>query len=151
MEGAVRTQSEPMVQIVYTSMASNPFSSEALRDLLMQSRRNNHGWRISGLLVYDHGYFIQILEGPERHVCKVFSAIEADKRHCHIRLLLRQPIEEREYSEWAMGFVDITGVAKRMGGAIPCSTLRRTLHDNTRASQLMQRFEDGQFRQMSRR
>lgn len=92
------------IGLVYVSAAREFFSAEKLKALLAQSREKNARLGITGLLLHKSGTFMQILEGPEPEVLKLFSAIERDPRHCNVNRLFVWPIERREFANWSMAF-----------------------------------------------
>ena len=47
---------------------------------------------------------MQILEGEEAAVDETYSRIANDPRHSNLILINHQPIMEREFSKWSMGF-----------------------------------------------
>lgn len=97
-----------MLRITYLSEASEPFTPQALLDLLEQCRRNNPGWGVTGLLIYANGTFLQTVEGEDAKVDALLERIASDPRHRHFRILSRQPISERSYQDWSMGFEQLT-------------------------------------------
>jgi hypothetical protein len=106
-----------MIQLIYTSAAREPFSTDALRQLLVATRGRNAKSGITGLLLYDRGSFIQALEGEASKVDETFERIKRDPRHHRITVLGRRPLDAREFSEWSMGFVDLEGPrAQRLSG-----------------------------------
>ncbi len=149
MNGTKETATETvqLVQFIYTSIAVTPFSRQQLSDLLTKSRQNNLAQGVSGLLVYNDGFFIQVLEGPEKVVEALYAHIGQDRRHKSLRLLLSQTITEKEYGDWSMGFVDVTELATDIEGYVPYSALRHTALDGKRARKLVRMFQDGQWRQ----
>ena len=52
-----------LVQMVYASRPVQPFSSAALNAILATARKNNPAHGITGMLIYDHRYFLQAVEG----------------------------------------------------------------------------------------
>jgi len=99
---------DTVFSVVYSSNATAPFSDDALGELLQQSRASNAQRDITGMLLYRNGRFIQILEGPEQAVRETMGKIERDPRHDHLRVLIDEFIEERNFAEWTMGFEPIT-------------------------------------------
>jgi hypothetical protein len=95
-----------MIQLMYASTAREPFTAEELAALLLQARAQNHERGLTGLLVYHGGAFLQVLEGRGEAVTEVFERIGRDPRHADLRLLIRREVDEREFGEWSMGFVD---------------------------------------------
>lgn len=93
-----------LIQIIYVSTAPASFDEATLRRMLEQFRQANERFGISGLLLYDGGNFIQVIEGPEAAVEHLFANIQADKRHRQLILLRRQAIELRDFPSWTMGY-----------------------------------------------
>lgn len=98
----------PIFQKVYTSTATTPFSSDELAALLTKARAKNSAVNLSGLLLYKDRKFIQLLEGPESQVRATYSRIEQDPRHRNCVLLLKHFVPERLFSDWSMGFRELT-------------------------------------------
>jgi hypothetical protein len=46
----------------------------------------------------------QVLEGETDVVDETYGRIEKDPRHQDIYLILREPIEQRDFAQWHMGF-----------------------------------------------
>lgn len=94
-----------MVELIYISRAQKRFNEQQLAELLAVSRRNNTHNKITGLLLYDgFGSFIQVLEGTESDVKKLFDHIKNDNRHTNINRIGYQPIAQRSFGQWEMGF-----------------------------------------------
>jgi hypothetical protein len=102
-----------MIQLVYISSARTLFSKEDLTGLLAKSRANNEAHAITGLLLYKGGNFMQVLEGDEEAVRMLYERIGGDPRHTGVMVLLRNPIEQRQFSDWSMGFRDLNDPALR--------------------------------------
>jgi len=90
--------------LVYISSAVRLFSDEELKELLRLSRINNARLGVTGMLLYDRGNFIQLLEGPGANVDKLYERIRADPRHTRMSTLLQGPLEKRQFETLAMGF-----------------------------------------------
>ena len=93
-----------MFQLVYLSSASQPFSEDGLIALLTQARQNNVAHGLTGMLLYKDGNFMQVLEGDEAEVRRLFHTIEQDPRHHGTTVLLEEPIQARLFADWSMGF-----------------------------------------------
>lgn len=48
--------------------------------------------------------FLQVLEGPTAAINRTFDRIRQDPRHRGQVLLVRKPVEHREFGDWSMGF-----------------------------------------------
>jgi len=99
-----------MISLIYVSIARHPMTKQDLLDLLNQCVRNNQAVQITGMLLYKDGKFMQILEGPDAAVRKIYSAIEHDVRHCSIIKLVQGPVVERRFPNWTMGFRDLDAI-----------------------------------------
>ncbi|MCG6942075.1 MAG: BLUF domain-containing protein [Thiohalocapsa sp.] len=91
-------------QLCYTSTAITEMQRQDLVDLLTVSRRNNARLGITGLLLYSSDRFIQLLEGDEAQVRKLYELIRRDKRHRDVTLVSEEHVEARECPDWSMGF-----------------------------------------------
>lgn len=101
------TPTNVLHSVVYSSTATQPFGPNDLQQLLQNSRRNNSRADLTGMLLYRGGRFIQILEGPEPSVQNLINSIRRDPRHTNMRILLREPIDERNFADWTMGYQPI--------------------------------------------
>lgn len=136
------------LQAIYISAATQHFSSEELAELLAKARENNTQNGVSGLLVYHQGSFLQILEGPAQAVEDTLDIIASDPRHTNVQVLLRDHVDEPEYEEWSMGFVDPTGAAQVIEGFVGYNgKLDAMTMDPTRAKKIVRKFKDGLWRQ----
>lgn len=93
-----------MYYIIYLSAGINWFNETELKEILEISNINNSRNNVTGLLLYNQGNFIQLLEGEEDDVQKTFKRISADQRHKGITPIISGNIEQRSFPEWAMGF-----------------------------------------------
>ncbi len=98
-----------MLQLIYTSEAKNNFSPSELQNLLLTVRRNNDRDAITGMLLYEDGTFLQVLEGENEVIESTYQRIAADKRHHKIMLIARFEIDHRSFHDWEMGFFDASG------------------------------------------
>lgn len=97
-----------LYQLVYGSCARRGFTKAKVRAMLRQSRDRNAMLGITGLLLYQSGRIVQLLEGEERTVHALFNKIRQDPRHGDLATLQEGPIPARQYPQWTMGFRDIS-------------------------------------------
>ncbi len=90
--------------IVYTSESTLAESEveAALKDIAATSMSHNTQEGITGVLFYDHGRFLQALEGEEHKIRRMVGKIEKDPRHRDIRILVDEEIKERSFAGWSM-------------------------------------------------
>lgn len=93
-----------MRQLLYVSNASRDIAPLALDGILSASRANNILLGITGLLLHIDGGFLQILEGDEGAVHKLYTRIAADPRHHEPRILLDREIATPAFGGCSMGF-----------------------------------------------
>jgi hypothetical protein len=90
--------------IVYVSSAVRLLSLDEIGYLLKRARERNKEHRITGVLLYIGGNFMQYLEGPKDNLDVIYKIIQEDEQHTGIILVSREVIEERQFSDWSMGF-----------------------------------------------
>ncbi|MDX1992754.1 MAG: BLUF domain-containing protein [bacterium] len=96
-----------MIQLIYASSAVRLFSGEALLHMLEKSRTNNEKLGITGMLLYQGGNFLQVLEGQEQAVMPLYSKIQQDPRHYDVTTIMKRPLMVRLFDDWQMGFVNL--------------------------------------------
>ncbi len=96
--------------LIYVSQSVGPMSGEALHDLSEQALANNIANGVSGCLVYQHGYFMQMLEGERDILYSLMEKIKADKRHANVRIVIEGPAKQRVFKEWGMFLHDLTQI-----------------------------------------
>lgn len=96
-----------MLSLTYLSTATQELDAETLRQLLLDFRARNEELGLTGMLLYSGGNIIQTLEGPDETVESTFGAIARDLRHRNVMVTLREPIEERAFPDWSMGFREV--------------------------------------------
>jgi CheY-like chemotaxis protein len=105
--------------LVYQSDATVPFGDMQLAKLLTQSRAFNAVHGLTGVLLYNQGTIVQLLEGSEANVRAVFTRIVQDPRHTNIIKLADGSATQRLFAQWSMGFRTINPAAfKHLTGYI---------------------------------
>ena len=102
---------EALKAVGYVSRASMPVDSIELAILEDEARTNNVLADITGLLVFDSGCFVQVLEGPAGAVDATLARIRRDMRHEDLELVLDTPISARSFGRWALASVDLRAPA----------------------------------------
>jgi hypothetical protein len=94
----------PLIHYIYSSTATSAFQEHEIPALLAQIRKANENSSITGMLLYIEGGFFQVLEGEPVVIDRLVGKIRGDTRHARIAMIIREPILERDFSEWTMGF-----------------------------------------------
>jgi hypothetical protein len=97
-----------LVRLMYASRAAETVRPETLSAILKQSTGNNPGVGVTGVLCFSGDIFLQVLEGGRLQVSKLYNHIAQDKRHADVVMLSYEEIEERSFSGWAMGQVNMS-------------------------------------------
>lgn len=85
-----------------------------MRALVEGSSRRNALVGVTGCLLFDQGWFVQVLEGPEAAVERIFDAICCDFRHAEVTLVDFAHVRERVFEQWGMALLregEISAVA----------------------------------------
>ena len=101
-EGVRGAHTDSICMLAYRSRAVRPPNEAELAELLRLAQERNHAERITGLLIYDQGYFFQWLEGPEAPLFRIWNSVRRDHRHREIEILREQTLQERFFASWDM-------------------------------------------------
>lgn len=93
-------------QLVYISDASYGLATPDIESILASSRRNNAEAKVSGMLLYSSGVFIQALEGRPETIEGLYKTISDDRRHENVDTVSDRIVLDRSFAGWAMGFVE---------------------------------------------
>lgn len=99
-----------LYHLAYVSTLRESMPSADVVELLRIARAYNEFRDVTGLLLLRGDSFFQVLEGREADVRAIFERITADSRHHRIEVLFQEPLDEREFGDWRMGFVELDGV-----------------------------------------
>ncbi len=102
-----RASRMPVFQLVYISSPVRDQTADELMRLLEQSRRDNIDMEITGLLLYRPGMFMQVLEGEQPVVRKLYARIERDVRHRDVTVVWSGQVALRRFADWTMAFRDL--------------------------------------------
>lgn len=79
-----------MYRLAYVSTSRTRLSAEDMQDILEAAIRNNKEAGVGGTLLFNGISFLQILEGPEDEVTRIYARICADSRHNHVVTIFRE-------------------------------------------------------------
>ena len=95
----------PVFQVFYVSRTAAAFDDAKIESILQASRRRNARLDVTGCLLFSGHCFAQVLEGARPVVSALARTIAADPRHAGVRVLSETQREERDYADWAMGYL----------------------------------------------
>lgn len=93
---------EKLIHVIYVSSTVPDISEHATVQFLKVARTANRKHDVSGMMIYVGGCFLQLLEGEATQVDAVCDTVFHDGRD--MRMILREPISERQFPDWIMGF-----------------------------------------------
>jgi hypothetical protein len=85
-----------------------------LKKILATAIANNTALGVTGGLVFNRSYFMQVLEGESAAVNKIFSAISKDPRHGKVVVVEIKPVHQRLFGSWSMGFAAATELTQEL-------------------------------------
>jgi len=96
-----------MFYVLYMSTAVKPMNYDDFSALLQQFRDSNNKRGITGMLLYQNGTFMQMIEGEKQVVLDLYDKILKDDRHTGVHTVLAGDIEARNFEDWSMGFFNM--------------------------------------------
>jgi hypothetical protein len=96
--------------VIYASVATREFGASELAELLEKARRANERIGLTGMLLHtdSDGGFFQVIEGQTESIDRLLNKLLLDKRHSHLTVIIREPIAERSFAGWTMGFATVS-------------------------------------------
>lgn len=91
-------------QITYSSVARPGLSITEIEEIITEANQYNIIHDITGCLIYNNGYFLQILEGEKPLVMNLLNKIKLDDRHDHFTILSEGETKFRTFKDWAMAY-----------------------------------------------
>ena len=101
-------------QLLYRSGQLYEFTVSDMVRLLLRSRTYNAHHGIGGMLLWQDGLFMQLLEGPAAAVDALYARIASDPRHCEVRLMVRAERTAPLLPGWHMAWSEAT-----LAGEVP--------------------------------
>jgi hypothetical protein len=92
-------------RLTYSSTPRQGMDEAQLRHILRSARKNNEASGLSGFLAFSSEHFVQVIEGGRAALTNCFTHIARDPRHHSLVLLSFDPIEQRGFSDWSMGYM----------------------------------------------
>ena len=100
-----------LVHCAYCSGTSKArLGNKGLETLLEECRQKNAKNDITGMLLYQDRSFFQVVEGDRAVVEALLEKIAADTRHERVTRIILEPIAERSFGEWTMGYPNVSWI-----------------------------------------
>ncbi len=109
---------EDLIHVIYIGAAAPEISEQDTAEFLKEARKTNRKNDVSGMMLYVGGRLLFLLEGEAPNVDAAFKEIVAPTRE--MRAILREPVAEREFPDWVMGFEAVAPaeVARLLGESL---------------------------------
>lgn len=101
-----------LVEMIYASKPSGVLNQAITEDILRVARSRNGTRGLTGLLVLNRQFFLQLIEGDREHVNQLLCKLVADPRHTDFHMISFKRIEQRSFAQWGMGFVAANALNK---------------------------------------
>ena len=107
-----------ILRVVYFSENRIGFTSRSrrLRELQAEAVAKNALVKLSGALLHDDMWFIQVLEGEPASVNSTFARILKDPRHANLSIVSKAMVPARLFGNWSMGFASRSPKTERLFG-----------------------------------
>lgn len=81
---------------------------DVLGQIIAASQRNNARLGVTGLLLGDGDFYLQLLEGPRPVLTRLLATILNDPRHRDCELALFESTSVNLFAGWSMRLIDLT-------------------------------------------
>jgi hypothetical protein len=90
--------------VAYLSRANKLFTQAEIDHLLSRARTFNEIHHVTGVLLHNHYFFYQYIEGESNAIDEVYERIKANKDHEILFEIFHGVVDELNFKEWYMGF-----------------------------------------------
>jgi diguanylate cyclase (GGDEF)-like protein/PAS domain S-box-containing protein len=94
--------------LLYISQASSDMNEQVLKQIVNVSQEKNCPAGLTGCLLYQDGYFMQLLEGSREKVLELIECVKLDPRHHNVQIVAQGYEQRRVFLDWSMGFRDMS-------------------------------------------
>ena len=112
IEEKTSTKTKEYKQLIYVSKLDCNLAINNLSAIFEKASKKNKSRDITGFIVYNGKYFLQVIEGNKDTVNNLYGNIVQDERHTDILLLGTKDLENRDFEDWNLGYVNSDKVIK---------------------------------------
>jgi hypothetical protein len=94
-----------LMTLSYRSIAADNFTEPGIGGMVTQAQRFNASAGITGVLLYDGRYFLQILEGSLEQITRLFTSIRMDRRHSEVLPFAIRWLARPRFDDWSMRLI----------------------------------------------
>lgn len=115
--------------LVITSTPIGTVDDAVLLKIQAEAVRKNAAAKVTGVLLYGAGKFLQILEGPEEALQRLSAHNAVDSRHTDFQVLHSGTCAQRAFQSWSMGV--LTTYRTTIDNIENVETILKTLSSST--------------------
>lgn len=78
-----------------------------LSAILHEARHSNRMSKITGIMSYNDGHYLQVIEGPQGAIETLLKKLYKDNRHSNLRVVLDTQTDTRYFPNWGMSLIPI--------------------------------------------
>ena len=93
-----------MFQLIYASTPISGLTQTDAKQIAIRSRDKNRISGVTGVLLISGSSILQVLEGEEMIVRRIYQLILRGHQHTRCELLLTRHCDARSFPHWTMGF-----------------------------------------------
>ncbi|MEO0442281.1 MAG: BLUF domain-containing protein [Pseudomonadota bacterium] len=97
-----------LIRMTYISRYNTHNDNDELNKILDQARKNNSSRGITGVLVFNHDYFLQSIEGRRPLINELLRKLVKDPRHFSLQIIETREIDQRRWTHWDMNYLTPT-------------------------------------------
>ena len=105
-----KTDHQSLFFLLYISQVNTEMDEQSLTQIVKASRKNNPPVGLTGCLLYQDGYFMQMLEGRRKGVLELMERVSLDPRHKNVQIVAQGNEQRRLFLDWSMGFKDMSRI-----------------------------------------
>lgn len=98
--------------VIYRSKAEPSFKLSDVKEMLKLAQEKNAEHNVTGCLLYHKNQFLQLIEGEEATIKRLYANILYDRRHYDIKTVMERHTDTTLWSDWAMAFYDMSNNRK---------------------------------------
>ncbi len=101
-------EQQHLVRLIYASSKGKYVDGVELKNILVTAQARNNNLGVTGALLFNGEYFLQVLEGNRFAVSNLFNHITQDSRHHNVQLISMMDVEQRKWSQWDMQLISFS-------------------------------------------
>ena len=104
-----------MKEIAYISRPQGLVFDDDVLAIVRVSRERNANEGVTGVLLYDGDAFLQVIEGEDAVIDRLYATICDDPRHTDVQTVAEGKIAEARFPDWTMAYRRIDDVMDELG------------------------------------